>query len=259
MNTRELFEMAALDVMGLLDEQERMAFEEAFRAASPEVQAQIRAEQTRATDLQAILPSVEAPIGLRAKVIAGISEAIVAVQSGPVATIGPGGRVSVATPIWRAACIGFATASLVLAGFSYKVTQDNKTMAGLALSNSVSTELAQKAGPGFTELLTKPSLRHVVFSPAAKDYTGKAAAALFVDTKTKTAYLVCDGLPLTDAGYRLVVQGTDGPKLVSEFEVSSGNIYVPIGTIDIDSLDRLRIQAPSDDGSSTPLLVTSGV
>jgi hypothetical protein len=259
MNTRDLFEMASLDVMGLLDEQERSAFEEAFRAAPPHIQAQIRAEQTRATDLAAVLPDVEAPVGLRSKVLSGIHEAITAVQNGPVASIGPGGRLSMATPIWRAACIGFATASLVLAGFSWKVTQDNKSMVGMALSNSLSADLAKKAGPGLTSMLTKPTLRHVSFSPTAPDAAGRAAAALFFDASSKTAYLICDSLPQIDGDYRLVVQGKAGTAVVSQFRAGTGNFFVPIPEFDSEGLESMRIQAPSADGSSTPLLVTSGV
>ena len=63
-NTRDLLEYAALDALGLLDDAEREEFERAFRAASPEVQAMVRREQTRAADIDAILPRVEAPAGL---------------------------------------------------------------------------------------------------------------------------------------------------------------------------------------------------
>lgn len=259
MNTQELFESASLDVMGLLDEQERAAFEEAFRAASPQIQAQIRAEQARFADIDRLLPRVETPVGLRFKVLAGVREAMAALQTAPIASIGMGGRVRTSAPIWRAACIGFATASLVLAGFSWKITQDNRTMLSLALSNHVAQELAQKAGPGFTDLITRPTLRHVAFSPVAKDATGKAAAALFVDTNTKTAYLVCDSLPMTAGEYRLVVQGPDGTSMVAEFSGNSGNFYVPIQSVDVDSLNKMTIQAPASEGRRAALLVSSGV
>lgn len=259
MNTRDLFELASLDVLGLLDEDERASFEEAFRAAPPQIQAQIRAEQTRFSDVERILPDVEAPMGLRHKVMSGINEAIAAVQAGPVAAIGPGGRVRTSAPIWRAACIGFATASLVLGGFSWKITQDNRAMASIALSNHLSTELAQKAGPGFTDLITRPTLRHVAFSPAAPDAGGKAAAALFVDTATKTAYLVCDSLPVVSGEYRLVLQSATGTNRVATFTASSGNFYVPIERIDVESLKNLSIHAPVREGEDKPLLVTSGV
>ncbi|QYU70067.1 hypothetical protein J4558_08100 [Leptolyngbya sp. 15MV] len=43
----DLLEMAVLDTLGLLDEQEQAAFEMAFRSAPPAVQAQVRREQTR--------------------------------------------------------------------------------------------------------------------------------------------------------------------------------------------------------------------
>ena len=76
MTTHELLELASLDAMGLLDPEEREAFELAFRAAAPALQAQIRREQLRLSYIDGILPVVEPPPGLRARVMAKVREAI---------------------------------------------------------------------------------------------------------------------------------------------------------------------------------------
>jgi hypothetical protein len=260
MTTRELFELASLDVMGLLDDDERLAFEEGFRSAPPHIQAQLRAEQTRFSEIERLLPKAEPAPGLRARVVAVVKEAISA-ASEPIATIGPAGRMRVGSaPLWRAACIGFATAALVLGGFSWKVTQDNRLIADMAISNRLSGELANRAGPGFSEMVTRPSVKHVAFSPAAADYTGKAAAALIIDTETKTAYLVCNGLPVPGGEYQLVIGDDQGnASAITSFHANSGVFYVPIKDVDLASLGRLQIHAPSKEGSRpAPLLVSRG-
>ena len=264
MTTRELFELAAMDVLGLLDEEERQSFEDAFRAAPAHVQAQIRAQQTRFASVDEMLPKVSPPPSLRARVLGTVREAISAVQAGPVATIGTGGRVRLglnSAPIWRAACIGFATASLVLSGLFIQLTRVNRDMTAQISSNQIQQYLAQKAGAEFSSMLTRPTLRHVAFAPAAKDYLGKAGAALFVDTSTKTAYLVCEGLPLNTTGeFRLVIQRPGGDQTVANFPVNSGAFYVPIKDIDVGALSNLSIQMPGGDGrTASNLLVSSGV
>jgi hypothetical protein len=56
MTAYELIEMAVLDALGILDEEERASFERAFAAAAPGLQAQVRAEQARLVDLVDLLP-----------------------------------------------------------------------------------------------------------------------------------------------------------------------------------------------------------
>lgn len=263
MTTRELFEMASMDVLGLLDEQERASFEDAFRAATPAVQAQLRREQVRFSEMDRILPDVEAPVGLRARVMAAVREAIAAVRTEPIARIGAGpARLWFnATPIWRAACIGFATASLVLAGFGYKVTQDNRTITDTALSN---LEAIKLASPGLPDLLLKPRLQQVAFSPLARDAGStkavKAVAKLFVDLDSRTACLICDGLPEIGGEYTLVIESSqnNGARSVKTFQAGTGKVYVPIQSIDVQNLGRLEIRSPKGEGGRSDVLLVAG-
>src|SRR5262249_53868009 len=118
MKTQELLELAALDALGLLDENERETFDRAFRAAPPALQAQIRREQTRIAGDDWLLPKVQRPIGLRARVLAAWREAVSAVSNrgrarrlvGSLALL-PSRGVS---PFWRAGAIGCAAATITM-------------------------------------------------------------------------------------------------------------------------------------------------
>lgn len=260
MTSRDLFEMASLDVLGLLDEQERVEFEDAFRAAPPHVQAQIRAEQVRAADMERFLPQVEPPAGLRGKVLAAVREAIASVGE-PVGRIGPAGRPAWSTaPIWRAACIGFATASMVLGVSAWSLSRTVQNITDTATTNRNYEDLARGSSPRFVELLTRPTMTHVAFTPAAKDYDGKASAGLFVDTNSKTAYLVCSGMQVLSGSYRLVIDdGSGDSRPVKEFEAGAGTFFIALEQVDINAVKQLRIQAPQPDGARPEtLLVASG-
>ncbi|MDX2115108.1 MAG: hypothetical protein SFZ24_05730 [Planctomycetota bacterium] len=249
MTSRELFELASLDVMGLLDDQERAAFEEAFRAAPPHIQAQIRAEQLRFAD-DSLLPEADAPAGLRGKVLAAVRDAIAAVHTEPIARIGTGSRLVSSAAIWRAACIGFATASLVLAGFALHVSQLNRSIQDQALSNAVNDEIRASAGPGFAPFLARSTVRHVAFTPAAADYSGKAAAALLVDSENRSAYLVCNALPIEGGTYKLVLEDAQGKQTtIKEFQASAGSFFIPLKDVPVESIRQMQIQSPAQDGS----------
>src|SRR6185295_18619069 len=119
MTLYELLESAHLDAMGLLDETEQKAFEDGFRGASPGVQAQIRAEQSRWARTSARMIDEEPPASLKPRVLARVAEAIED-EAAPVAgAIGRGGVIlpiqnaSRVSPLWRAAAIGFATAAVI--------------------------------------------------------------------------------------------------------------------------------------------------
>lgn len=116
MSLQELIELAILDAMGLLDEREQSAFEAAFRVASPAIQAQVRREQTRLSRIEALLPDVTPPAGLRAAVLAVIRDEIAAGQKHVVGAIAPTMYKSRGvSPVWRAAALGLAAAAVVLA------------------------------------------------------------------------------------------------------------------------------------------------
>lgn len=262
MTSRDLFEMASLDVMGLLDEQERVAFEEAFRAAPPAVQAQIRREQLRFAEVDRLLPDVEAPAGLRAKVLAAVRDAVSVLRTEPVGRIGAqparAGFASSA-PLWRAACLGFASASLVLSYTAFSLMQNNRQITDSALTLRIGDDMAKNA-PGLPEVLLSPGFSHVSFTPLAQDAGGaanRATARLLIDTTHGKAYLVCDGLQIA-AKYELVVvgSGSDRPERIREFEGTPGHLFLTVEGIDAERAAQLQIHArQGESGASKPILV----
>jgi len=252
MSTRELFEMASLDVLGLLDEEERAAFENAFRAADPATQAQIRREQRRFAEIDRSLPDVEAPAGLRARVVNAVREAIASVRTEPIGRIGPG-TVAVgfnSAPIWRAACIGFATASMVLAGFSWRVQRANVAILQDMTNNRAVESIVDVAGPQgarFAHFLASPGTHDMAFVPAqAAEDIGSAGGKVYFDRNTKETWVMCRNLPIISSGrYSVVVDRKDGRPAVevASFEASPGLSTQQI-KVNPDDVGFLQIRAP---------------
>lgn len=207
MNTRELLELSAMDVLGLLDESERDAFERALRAASPEVQAAVRAEQLRVAKDDELLPRVSPPPGVKARVMSALSEAIASV-AGQESTAGyvglarrPGGVVASAT-LWRAACLGFATAAVVMGAFVFQVSKLNRQTIAQIEQNQASDQI-RSLGTNVMGMLTNPAMFNAHFAPIAQD-SKDTRATIYVDREKQEAYLLCSDLPPGE--YRLVIQ-----------------------------------------------------
>lgn len=236
MTTRELLEMASLDAMGLLDEAEHLAFERAFRAAAPAVQRQVRREQERLTGDVSTLPSHDPPGELHDKVMARVREAMTAARTDVVGRIVPSEfsiRANV-SPLWRAACIGFATATLVLFGVGYSMQSQYHEALAVVQSGEIA-EIARELGPKFEQVLLSPTARRVAFATtvgSAADTGGDLRAAMYLDEETKTAFLVCRNLPALDgdAEYRLVIVSDQGGEdaVVTKFRYTGGLVGAPI-------------------------------
>lgn len=214
MNEAELFEVASLDALGLLDTEERRAFEDAFRSASPALKEEIRREQRRLTDLEDVLPAVDPPASLRGRVLAAVREAIVAMaprNSGDVlAKIGAsewGVRRNV-SPVWRAACLGFATATVVLIAVGFHMRTQYYEAKQAILDRDITLVISRNLGAEFVEPFFKPTTRRVSFQPASVDLL--ARAVVLIDPESRTAFLVTRNLPDVEGDYRLVIVDDDG-------------------------------------------------
>lgn len=210
MKTQELLELAALDALGLLDEAERDQFDRAFRAAPPALQAQIRREQTRIAGDDSLLPRIEAPIGLKARVLAAWREAVEAVSNRSPArrlvgalTLLPARGVS---PLWRAGAIGCAAASVVLAVAMVNIRREVDRMTDATKSIGMQEYFAKEFGARFERMSTAPTTKFVQFDPSAADV--KVRALLLIDPETKTGHLYACQLP--EAVYALVKLDVNG-------------------------------------------------
>ncbi len=238
LTTRDLFEMASLDVLGLLDEDERRDFEQALRAASPAIQAQIRREQLRIASSDAHLPAIDAPPGFKLRVMDAVREAIVAVRAGEGGEhvrrkIGPFAiklqrNVS---PLWRAASIGFAVATVILAYSTLRVKQNYDDISNGLTTGQSMTELTNAYGARVVDLLTseQAALRPFAQGPGVKDGTDPTAALLVDETGGKS-YLLYTNLPIVEGGYRLVaVQNGAVAKVLHRFDARPGREMTVIG------------------------------
>ncbi len=257
MTIRDLLENASLDALGLLDDEERVQFEASFRAASPDVQAQVRREQRRAADLDGILPNVEEPVGLRARVMEAVRRAIADVST-PVASLRPVGAeghhragfaFTQATPVWRAACIGFATATIVLFGAFGWMHRENRQLASRFMSDQTLEEFQKVAGTRGIEILAARHVDGVALIPAANDVAQGVVANLYLDTDRGEAVLFCKGLPVIDGTYRLVIEDGTQNRSVQDFASTSGGIVaVKVNGLNSQGLKSLAIMGPDANG-----------
>lgn len=227
MNIRDLFELSQLDALGLLDEQERAAFDAAFLAAPPEIRAQLRREQARWVTTDFVGCDAEPPEGLRDAVLADIGVAamrgrvldavhreIARVQGSPASLetvlAHAGGRAGPAimpvrrvSPVWRAAALGFASAAVAFAGMTLyerdridQMARDSRTVGEVV------------AVPGIGDTVFNADVSKIVLD-AAQGFKGEAA--LFLNSEKSEGRLYCRNLS-TSPGvvYRVLLVDESG-------------------------------------------------
>ncbi|MBL0927559.1 MAG: hypothetical protein IBJ11_07895 [Phycisphaerales bacterium] len=250
MSDRELWELASLDALGLLDDADRAGYDRAFRAAPPALQLQIRAEQSRFSEGLGLLPDVDPPASLKPRVLAAVRGAIealaepVADPADPViARIMPEPRRPWwnSTAVWRAAAIGMATASIVMTAFFWRMVDENRQITSLIASSALTHDL-QKISPSFAELMLSPNRREVALAPAAEDVPSNLSARLFLNTETSKAVLIARNLPTASGTYTLVLEEPDGSRTrVQQFEATGGVVPVEISGLNEAALGRLAL------------------
>lgn len=263
-STHELLEMASLDVLGLLDADEREAFERSFRAAPPELQAQIRREQLRAAGFDSVLPSVEPPLGLRARVLAALRDAM---QS----TARAAGRAEVAGRIvpevaraysvnrwWRTAAIGSMAAALVFGFSTLQLKSDNELMVDGTKGNLMSDVFRQDFGPRFEQAFFNPNSRFVQFAPAAipaVDGDTSTKAMLVIDPETKKGQLFLKNLSSARGEYSLVIVDEQGTvaRAVLDFTGTGATIEKQDIKLDLEGVSGLAIIETTSGKSNTLL------
>ena len=264
-DTRWLLENAVLDAIGLLDDDEREAFERSFGAASPEVQAQIRAAQTRfCTGEESLLPRVDAPDDQRERVLRAVRNAIaeeqerIAVTHGRRLSIAGRPRTRVAG-YWRTGALGFATAAAVLGAAMIDITGDYRQLEGSIGGGRAADELVAAGGPGFaSDVLYDHQTRRVALRPADPIAAGEAApsGSIFLHPDWSSVLLAVRNLPIEEGvSYQLVLEQAGGAvRVLDRIQVSSGSYpqRVMLDPRDIaaltlddaaDSLGRLAIHA----------------
>ncbi|MEC9373037.1 MAG: hypothetical protein VYC34_04300 [Planctomycetota bacterium] len=258
---KELLELASLDALGLLDRDERESFEAAFRTAPPSLQAQVRREQGRIASADEWLPDVAPPSSLRDRVLMAVRGAIAAVrgEGDVIARIVPGEwsvRANV-SPLWRAACIGFAaaTVTLLVAG-SYIQGTYSQTLADYQ-SGITAEIISTQFGQDFAERWMSPTARHVNLAPA--DGMERAAASIVIDQSEGAAMLVVKDLPIIEGEYVLQLIRPDGRKQQLCVLVNNGKILrQDFEPIELETGSNLHIvQRVNNNEAGEPILFRS--
>jgi hypothetical protein len=249
MNTHELLELASLDVLGLLDTDEREAFERAFRAAPPALQAQIRREQLRIAGDDSLLPEVDSPLGLRARVLAAIREAVQSamprreIAGRIVPSIVPSRGVN---RWWRAGAIGAAAASIVLGFAMVQIQDDYREIASRNEQNDRRDHMLLTFGAKFEQAFFDDNSRFVQFSPAiAGEFNpeGVSKATLVLNPNTKKGQLYLKNLPAEGGQYSLVITDENGQvaRAVLEFSAVGDGVEYKNVELDLEGVPGLAI------------------
>jgi len=258
--THETLELARLDALGMLDAEERAIFERAFQDASPALRDQIRREQNRLTDIGDLLPDVDPPQDLRGRVLVAVRDAMSAVTGragGDVlARIEPlavNMRRNV-SPLWRAACIGFATATIVLMGFAFNQQNTYDDALQAVRDGELAEQIALQLGPQFVDTFFSPTADRVRFMPVADAAAAASSsrAQVMIDHENQIAMLVCMNLPKVEGRYALVVTDEQG-EVVSTVAMFDSNGALESQTLpnSLAPNDRYAIYA-SDPVTSEP-------
>jgi hypothetical protein len=257
MSTQELIELSLLDAMALLDEHEREAFDAAFRAASPQVQAQVRREQTRLARIEVLLPDVTAPAGLRAAVIEAVRRAMAEPESIPMPAMPSDLRpVAYVSRLWRAAAIGLATAATVLAASTLYLETQYRNLSRSIQADTIFAEIARKIGePVANDVLFDADTQRVVFQSDDAEFKGEAA--FFINPEWQgQARFFCKGIA-TPPGkvYKLAVIDESGQIVDVLADITSSGEFLPKDVpFKYTTQARLAIIAPGVDGKDSKVL-----
>ncbi len=275
MTTKELLEAAQLDALGMLEETEREAFEEALATVPAALRLQIRAEQTRLADYDPFVrndvPSdLAPPPGLKDSVLAAWRGALGRETARRVVHADAQDRPSSVrlraarrvSPLWRAVAIGFMATAVVSGVVSLQVLNRYQELRATADSNEVIDWINsnRSAARQLSEALTgDPLMQTVRFETATTGgalFKGKAAVFYNPDKNGK-ALLCCQNLP-SAAGqkYKIVRRNSDGStEAISEIPRSDG---FAIHEFDItkaaSDLASLAIVMIARDGTETTVL-----
>jgi anti-sigma-K factor RskA len=206
MSLQDMIEMAILDVMGLLDEREQSAFEAAFRTASPAVQSQVRREQTRLSRIEALLPEVTPPSGLRAAVLEAVRSQIAMAEKSDERLFVPAILKSRGVaPFWRAAALGLAAAAVVLAVTTFQWEQQYHRLSDSLQDGGIFAEMQKQYGATYVnDVLFSQDTKRVLIKPVAAGFKGEAS--VFLNPEWKSAKFFGQAITTEDGHeYRLAL------------------------------------------------------
>lgn len=226
MNTHELIECTMLHALGLLEDDERQAYEAAFDAAPKPVQIRVREEARRMADLGDLIPGVEPSSELRPMVVAAVRAAIredenesrIAQQASEASPVV--GRIDASTPapvrvtsqpklskstrvnhLWRVAGIGFAAASIAMGVVIINIQQTLQEANRNGFVNSFYDEIGARY---LDDTFFNENTKRVIL--ASTDASNTSRASIFHNPDWNKALFVVKNLPSEqDKPLRLVI------------------------------------------------------
>jgi len=220
----ELAELAVLDAFGLLEPPDQFRFEQAFLATTPDVQAEIRRIQADIATDEALLPMVDPPAELRARVLERIAAAMalssintlepdqMAFQTpAPLARIGKGGILS-SVWTWRMAALVLFGISLTLVVITMSNQQRfDRLVAELRQiqATDLVDSMLENEFDNCTELMGRPEAKQLYLAST----TGRGLVRVSIDEQTGDMFLFAMDLAGLDGACTLEVTSADGTPL----------------------------------------------
>jgi anti-sigma-K factor RskA len=251
MTVQELIELSILDAMALLDDEEHVQFELAFRAASPAIQAQVRREQTRLSNIESLLPRVDPPAGLRALVIEAVrTQMALSGRDADVAGVitPPMSRARGVSPLWRAASLGMAAAAIVFGITTFLFNARYEELTKQLQDDALVAQLQGQFGASFVrDVLFDADTKRVVIQPVAEGFKGEAS--LFVNPDWRSAKFFCRAVTTPEGReYKLaILDENDQVVQVLKHFTSNGGLLPLEVTIDPNTATRVAVLTSTDE------------
>ncbi len=280
-DTAELLDSAVLYAMGLLDDEDALAYSEALDAADPEVRRMVIEEQARFAVVEELLPDLEPPLPLRARVVGAVMSEVAKSQPArpvpaPAGTAPDEGTLSGAVrhsagrraptiarprrvhPAWRAGAIGLCVAVVALGAVQLQLQGEYRTFKSEA---SVARLIDTIGVAHIRDTLLDPRTQQFMFEveEGSKEIALDAQAAVWVNPDWNEARLYCYRLPQgATASYRVVQLDEAGNELATLARFRSGGLLdtvpVPLG-----EARDMRVAIVMERGDTTVRLLTASI
>lgn len=251
-STSELLELAAIDALGLLDDEDRAAFDAGFQRAPATLKDLIRDEQARIADCGELLPGVDPTESLRERTLARIRgeidrrHASPAPAKGRVASHQPTPRpprlqrARRVNPAWRISAVAAAVAVVVLGVLHVQLRSEFNTVRDgaqiSALIDAIGVEHIEAT-------LFDASSQRFQFKPVAD--VGRGRAMLWHNPDSNEARLYIATFP-EQASYKLVVVDQNN-KPIKEIATFMADGLLKGINVHINQTGTMRLAIMTDD------------
>ena len=204
MNTLDLIELAVLDALGMLEDEEARAFSVAFDAAPPATRERVLAEQARLANLEGLLPDVTADAGLRDRVVSAVRNAMLAdaVAKASEVEIEDDGVLSIrrsrgVSRVWRIGAIASMAAAVAFGvAFGHTTLRYNDLEERFASNLALDGALNAYGTESMEIFFNKHLVQDVEFAPVDSSSPIQVVVE-YIDEKS-VGFLRCGALPISE-------------------------------------------------------------